>query len=137
MRKLLPIIAGDVDTRLRNLTAILLAGGARDDEIEVLGYIWSHRAGRSEKFGKLHAIRDSNDEVVCYKQSREQFAQDHEARRHADPAESWQKAPSGEVHTMQLKVGRKGRSVPLYQRNEGGRTHSVWPIGHYVSGAHA
>lgn len=102
-----PVIASGIDTSLRNLVAILLAGGKRDHEIEIAGWVWPHRAKQQVQFGQMRAMRDSAGEVVCYKRARAQRDD-----RHVDPAQSWQKAPSGGVHVMQLKTGRRGRAVP-------------------------
>lgn len=114
---LLPIIAASANTRLRNLLAI--AAGGRDEEIEIVGHVWSNPARAQIKAGRLRAIRDSEGKLVCFKQvgpKKEQL--------HRDPAESWQKTPSDGVHTMQLKIGRRGRVVPTCQRSEAVSAHA-------------
>ncbi len=108
----IPIIAAHVDCSLRNLTEILLAGGARDHEIVYDGYVWSQHAAAQVKKGLIRAMRYSRGSVVCYHRVKKRVRP-----HHVDPARSWQKTPSGPVHTMQLVEGRKGRMVPVDQRS--------------------
>jgi len=110
----IPILAAHCDTRLRTLLAILAAGGSRDNELEVVGYVRSDHAHREVKDGHLRAMRDSDGEVVCYKQMRPKVERDAKG---VLPAENWQKTPSGAVTAMQLKIGQRGRVIPAYQRS--------------------
>lgn len=108
MAKRIPVIASHVDASLRNLLAILCAGGARDGEVEIESYVWPHRAKEQVTDGKLRAIKDSDGGVVAYKRL---------ARtRHIETDQEWQKTRSGDVCTMQLKTGRRGRVVPASQQ---------------------
>lgn len=102
MAKQMPVIASHVDTSLKNLLAILAAGGKRDGEVEIERQVWPHSARRQVESGGLRAIKDSAGEVVAFKRV---------ARaKQVDRGVEWRKTPSGPVHTMQLKHGRRGRA---------------------------
>lgn len=116
MEKTIPVIAAHVDCSLKNLAAILLAGGKRDDEIVVENYVLARSGVRQAKAHKLRAIADSDGNLVCYQRRRMALHRGPRTRRHEDPRESWQKTPSGDVHAMQLKVGKRGRRIPAGQR---------------------
>ena len=107
MAKQMPVIAPHVDTSLRNLLAILAAGGKRDAEVEIERQVWPHSARRQVQAGVLRIIKDSAGEVVAFKRI--------SRAKHVERGVEWRKTPSGHVHTMQLKRGRRGRVVPAGQ----------------------
>jgi hypothetical protein len=109
----IPVLSSRTDTRLRNLTAILAAtGGSRDCELEIVDWVWASRARSQVKRGVIKPVLDSDGGLVCYRRVSAKPLPD---KRHADPAQTWQKTPSGGVHVMQLKIGRRGRKIPANQ----------------------
>lgn len=113
MARCVPVIAAYVDTTLKTLLAIWAAGGRRDDEVAIESYVWPQSAKLQLASGKLRMIRDSEGHLVAYKRVYRIPARARDGAK--DSAESWQKTPSGPVHVMQLKRGRKGRKVPTQQ----------------------